>query len=102
KTKHQLGTTFLVLLKPDQADSGQLLRQQANDFKAPVAGRYTLADDVLTIVTADPSLKLEERLWFANPNLRMRTSLIETADGFSVASFCSEIRRGVTSPPEKN
>ncbi|MGP1374666.1 MAG: phycobiliprotein lyase [Almyronema sp.] len=99
ETRRQTHTTFLVLLKPDEHGSGQLLRQQAADFKTAVAGRYTLADEVLSIVTADQSIKVEERLWFANPNLRMRTSLIETADGFSMASFCSEIRRGVTRPP---
>ncbi|MEM1281081.1 MAG: phycobiliprotein lyase, partial [Cyanobacteria bacterium P01_H01_bin.152] len=33
------------------------------------------------------------RLWYMNPNLRMRTNLVKRADGFQMASFCSEIRR---------
>ncbi|WP_346291778.1 phycobiliprotein lyase [Sphaerothrix gracilis] len=102
ETQRQTSSTFLVLLKPDAEMSGQLLRQESTDFKSPVAGRYTLADEVLTIVTANESLKVEERLWFANPNLRMRTSLLEAADGSSLASFCSEIRRGVTKPPSES
>ena len=36
----------------------------------------------------------EERIWFANPNLRFRVATIKTSSGkgITTASFCSEIR----------
>jgi hypothetical protein len=34
-----------------------------------------------------------ERFWFANPNLRLRTSVVKRFGGFSTASFCAESRR---------
>jgi hypothetical protein len=33
-----------------------------------------------------------ERFWFANPNLRLRTSVVKRFGGFSTASFCAEMR----------
>ncbi|HEY9702550.1 MAG TPA: phycobiliprotein lyase, partial [Allocoleopsis sp.] len=42
------------------------------------------------------------RLWFASPNLRLRTSILKRFGGFSMASFCSEIRLGVTKPPAES
>jgi hypothetical protein len=42
----------------------------------------------------------EERLWFASPNLRLRTSILKRFGGFSMASFCSEIRMGGVQPQE--
>jgi hypothetical protein len=43
----------------------------------------------------------EERLWFASPNLRLRTSILKRFGGFSMASLSSEIRLGVTQAPKK-
>jgi len=51
-------------------------------------------DDALTLMGESETLYSEERLWFASPNLRLRTSTIKQLDGFSTASFCSEIRMG--------
>ena len=45
--------------------------------------------------------KVSERIWFAKPNLRLRSSLAHRADGEpGRASFSTEIRR-VTRPPSE-
>jgi hypothetical protein len=43
----------------------------------------------------------EERLWFASPNLRLRTSILKRFGGFSMASLSSEIRMGVGAAPKQ-
>jgi len=69
--------------------------------KAPVAGRYVMGnDDALVLITEYESMYSEERLWFASPNLRLRTSVLKRFGGFSMASFCSEIRMGTSTPPQ--
>ncbi|MFS8836524.1 phycobiliprotein lyase, partial [Synechococcus sp. WC101] len=40
----------------------------------------------------------EERIWFASPNLRLRASTVKRFGGFSMASFCSEVRKLSASP----
>ncbi len=94
------GSTLLVpISSPDQANEGTLLRDgQANES---AASRYIMGtDDALTLITESETLYAEERVWFASPNLRLRTRILRQPDGVNVASFCSEIRMGVTKPPE--
>ncbi|UZQ55919.1 phycobiliprotein lyase [Trichothermofontia sichuanensis B231] len=99
ETQQQIGTTLLVALATgDNLNQGQLLQQ--NGRKGLLSGRYLLgSDEVLTLTTASESLYLEERLWFAGPNLRLRTSLLKQPNGFSSATFCSEIRIGGSQSP---
>ncbi|WP_448573817.1 phycobiliprotein lyase [Trichothermofontia sp.] len=98
-TQPQTGTSLLVVLSSnDDPTQGDLLQQ--NGRKGLLRGHYSLGnDEVLTLITASETLHLEERLWFAGPNLRLRTSLLKQADGFSSAAFCSEIRIGGVQPP---
>lgn len=83
-------TTILVGLQSDNA-AGRFFSQ--TEQQPAVEGRYHLEEDILTFTVDTPERQSEERLWFMNPNLRMRTSLLELADGFRMASFCSEVRR---------
>jgi CpeS-like protein len=97
KTSQNL--TFLVPV-PDQEDpqSGLMLRNKGYAEEAPVAGRYRMnADQSMTLVTKYSTTESEERLWFASPNLRLRTGGVKHLGGFSMTTFCSEIRR---LPPE--
>jgi hypothetical protein len=97
-TSNTQSTTLMVILKP--AAEGQGILFQASP-KIPVAqGEYRLDHEVLTFTTQTPDGTLEERLWFANPNLRMRTSVYKVGDTEQMASFCSEIRMGVVPPPQ--
>jgi hypothetical protein len=93
--KHN-GSTMLVLVPDvDKADEGKLLREIGDTEKALVIGRYKMgSDEALTLSTESETIWSEERLWFASPNLRMRVLVVKRIDGFSTASFTSEIRMG--------
>lgn len=93
-------TTALLVPLSAPADSGAnniyqgtLLRSGTTDKST-----YALEDEVLTIISDSKAAHSEERLWFINDNLRMRTGTIELANGLRIASFCSEIRMGVKPP----
>ena len=59
-----------------------------------VTGRYFLAqDDALTLSAKEKNTAFEERLWFASPNLRLRTSFLQTETGINTTAFYSEIRK---------
>ncbi|WP_204137497.1 phycobiliprotein lyase [Halomicronema sp. CCY15110] len=84
-------TTLMVGLKSDDGISGQFLSQ--TDREPAIAGQYHLDGEVLNLSVRNDEFQSDERLWYMNPNLRMRTSLVKRADGYQMASFCSEIRR---------
>lgn len=100
EVKKQTGSTvFVIVANPDQADEGRLIRKDGMPGGAIAHSRYSLgSDEVLTLITEDEALAAEERIWFASPSLRFRTSTVKHADGFSMASFCSEIRMGSPKP----
>ena len=101
KEKHQGSTVLVPIPDPDKPNEGQLLREMGYAEKAPVAGRYIMGnDDALTLITDYETMYSEERLWFASPNLRLRTSILKRFGGFSMASLSSEIRMGVTQAPK--
>lgn len=102
KEKHEGSTVLVPVADPAQPNEGKLLRETGYAEKAPVAGRYVMGDDqALTLITEYETMYSEERLWFASPNLRLRTSILKRFGGFSMASFCSEIRLGVAQAAEK-
>lgn len=91
------GTCVLVPV-PDsnRPNCGQLLRDQGYAEEIAAIGDYTLtADDTFVLVTAYDRAAAEEKIWFVNPNVRCRVSLIKTSAGTGVvtASFASEIRQ---------
>jgi hypothetical protein len=95
KEKHEGSTVIVPVADTDQPNEGKMLREQGYAEKAPVAGRYVMGDDdSLTLITEYETMYSEERLWFASPNLRLRTSILKRFGGFSMATFCSEIRMG--------
>ena len=101
--KHAGSTVLVPIADPDKPNEGKLLREMGYAEKAPVAGRYVMgSDDALTLITEYETMYSEERLWFASPNLRLRTSILKRFGGFSMASFCSEIRMGVAKPQDTN
>lgn len=103
KQQHKGSMVIVPVPDSDKPNEGQLLRgEMGNAQKAPVASHYIMgSDDALTLITDDESMYSEERLWFASPNLRLRTSILKRLGGFSMASLYSEIRMGVAPVPKK-
>ncbi|MBF2067763.1 MAG: phycobiliprotein lyase [Calothrix sp. C42_A2020_038] len=90
------GTTVLVPV-PDLSfpNRGKLLRDQGYAETMPAVGDYHLTDDgTFVLLTQYERAAAEEKIWFVNPNLRFRISMIKSSDGVGVitASFSSEIR----------
>ncbi|HLO48020.1 MAG TPA: phycobiliprotein lyase [Kamptonema sp.] len=82
-----------------QSRSGGVPKNRLGKLPAGIAGSYTISDDdVLTLITQTEEFDAEERLWYLMPNLRVRTSVVKRSSGMTIASFCSEIRMGVTKP----
>ncbi len=100
--KHTGSTVLVPVADPEKPNEGRLLREMGYAEKAPVAGRYIMGSDgALTLITDYETMYSEERLWFASPNLRLRTSILKRFGGFSMASLSSEIRMGVTQAPKQ-
>ncbi len=99
--ENHAGSTVLVPLKTaENFHEGQLLRDTGGAEKV-ASGRYLMKGDELTLTTESETLYAKERFWFESPNVRLRHSVLKRMGGFSMTSFCSEIRMGVTKPPEK-
>ncbi|EDX84736.1 hypothetical protein S7335_2433 [Synechococcus sp. PCC 7335] len=90
------GQTILVPVPNlDGTNSGQLLRDQGYAETIPAAGRYVIhPDETFVLTTGYDRAAAEEKIWFANDNLRFRVSLIKTSNGKGVttASLSSEVR----------
>ncbi|MEH2455271.1 phycobiliprotein lyase [Nostoc sp.] len=97
------GSTVLVSIPDaDNAAQGKLLREILDGDKSPIAGHYKFdSDGALILTTEDETMWLEERVWFASPNLRMRVNVLKSFGGFSITSFTSEIRMGGFPPAAK-
>ncbi|WP_404790964.1 phycobiliprotein lyase [Altericista sp. CCNU0014] len=91
------GTCVLVPVPdPTRTHCGKLLRDRGYAETIAAAGEYTLTEDgTFIVVTAYERAAAEEKIWFVNPNVRCRVSLIKTSGGTGVvtASFASEIRQ---------
>ncbi|MGF1523599.1 MAG: phycobiliprotein lyase [Leptolyngbyaceae cyanobacterium] len=91
------GSSVLVPVPdPVQPNCGKLLRDQGYAETMAAAGDYRLMEDgTFVLLTSYDRAAAEEKIWFVNPNLRCRVSLIKTSGGTGVvtASFSSEIRQ---------
>lgn len=78
------------------ASRGKLLRDKGYAETMEAAGDYRITDEgMFILVTPYDRASAEEKIWFVNPNLRCRVSLIKTSSGTGAvtASFSSEIRQ---------
>lgn len=90
---HQGTTVFALVPDSDHPKRGRLLRERGYAEIVPVIGQYEVDDEGgLVLVTEYETMSSIERFWFANPNLRLRTSTVKRFGGFSTASFCAESR----------
>ncbi len=91
------GTCVLIPIPdPNQLNRGKLLRDQGYAETIAATGDYYITEDgTFVLTTAYDRAAAEEKIWFVNPNVRCRVSLIKTSAGSGVvtASFSSEIRQ---------
>ncbi|CCH66484.1 Phycoerythrin linker protein CpeS homolog [Richelia intracellularis HH01] len=89
------GSMIIVLIPSTESPLlGKFLHQiPESNVSLHLPGSYKIGEDeALTLYVRVGNTYLEERLWFASPNLRMRVSVAKNAGGVSYTSFTSEIR----------
>ncbi|NJN48498.1 MAG: phycobiliprotein lyase [Alkalinema sp. RL_2_19] len=90
------GETVLVPVPdPSRPNCGRLLREQGYAETMEAAGTYYFTEEGMFVLeTSYDRAAAEERIWFVNPKLRFRVSMIKTSGGSGVvtASFASEIK----------
>lgn len=90
---HQGSTVLVLVPHADKMDSGQLLRERGYAESVPVIGQYQVdAQNGLVLTTEYDTVSSQERFWFAHPNLRLRTTTVQSLGGFNTTSFCAESR----------
>lgn len=101
---HEGTTVFALVPNADNPREGQLLRERGYAEIVPVIGTYHIDEDEGLVLTTDyETMSSVERFWFANPDLRLRTSVVKRFGGFSTASFCAESRiSGEAAEPEQS
>jgi hypothetical protein len=89
--KQNEGSVLLVpLLAEPSATTGQLLRRWG---ETTALGTFSLgSDEALITQFVTDGFVSEERLWFASPNLRLRSSTVTHDGQVCLTTFCSEIR----------
>ncbi|MDJ0732146.1 MAG: phycobiliprotein lyase [Crocosphaera sp.] len=96
--KKQTGSATMIVIPDNNTPQiGKII--QSFQSKPSSQGSYSLGEDeALTLTLEVGDFSIEERIWFASPNLRLRTSLMKGKNGYSRTAFYSEIRR---LPPEE-
>ncbi len=92
KQKQIRTSTMIVIPDQNTPETGKII--QSLQSQPSQQGNYNLGkDEALTLSLERGEFYLEERIWFASPNLRLRTSLMKSKNGYSRTAFYSEIRR---------
>lgn len=105
-------TIYIFVPGGETPEVGKLVRTANSVGQAPrfsqssissqsstATGHYSLgSDDALTMNASSETGSSKERIWFASENLRIRSTIVETADGFSAASLSSDIRKLSSKP----
>lgn len=93
----QSGSSLMILLQDqDNPQTGKIISHTANQN---FLGKYILGNDLaLTIIFETKERSVEERIWFASDNLRLRTTVTKNEDGSMSTFFYSEIRKA---PPKE-
>lgn len=98
------GETLLIPVPAaDGSNRGKLLRDQGYAETIAAAGEYVInPDGSFVLTTGYERAAAEEKIWFANDNLRFRVSLIKTSNGQGVttASLSSEVRQSTQPQPK--
>ena len=94
----EFGSAAIVALQSDDGKSGMVLASAGAPNRP---GVYAIGTDgALTLKIPTETGSIEERIWYAMPNLRFRTSTVAVDGEPTVASFCSEIRSVPLAPKD--
>jgi hypothetical protein len=89
---HEGSTVFVLVPDADNPTEGRLLRDKGYAEIVPVVGHYRMDGAELVLTTEYETMSSKERFWFADRNLRFRSSSLKRFGGFSSTTFCSEAR----------
>lgn len=91
----QQGSSMLTLEKDENNEQiGKIFRVINKPEKKVIIGSYILGnDEALTLILQEDNYYIEERIWFASPNLRLRTTLTKNENNCTITSFYSEIKK---------
>ena len=94
RSPKQSGSSMVILLADrDNPQMGKIISNAANQN---ILGKYVLGNDsALTLIFETNEKYVEERIWFASDNLRLRTTVTKNEDGTMDTLFYSEIRRAL-------
>lgn len=97
----QQGSSLMVFIEDaEDTTQGKLITNATLKSGVKSVGTYILGrDEALTLTINTEELQIEERLWFASENLRLRTLVIKNSTGITRTAFYSEIRKA---PPKEN
>ncbi len=91
----QQGSSLVVLIPNRNSDQEGKILQAI--YQTPITsntGSYILGEDkALTLIIEAKDFVVEERLWFASDNLRLRTIITKDVWGKMQTTFYSEIRK---------
>jgi len=91
KTKQQGSSLIVIIPDPENTQTGKIISNAANQN---LLGNYILGNDsALTLMFETQGKSVEERIWFASDNLRLRTNITKNEDGTMNTLFYSEIRK---------
>ena len=93
--KPEHGTLLMVPISSTQSgQQGQILQQVAQEPISQLDFKID-SEDRLILTGMQDQLLLEEQIWFASPNLRLRLSLLNQAEQLHQGTWYSEVRMGV-------
>lgn len=89
----QMGSSLMLIFRDDNDHNTGKIARQLNDNQI-LTGKYILAEDEsLTLIIEENNQYIEERIWFASDNLRLRNTIVKDNDKVTQTCFYSEIRR---------
>lgn len=99
KPKQQGSSLLVFIADGNDTTMGKLLTNVTPKAVAKASGIYVIGqDEAVTLTIETEEIGVEERIWFASKNLRLRTTVIKNSTGITNTSFYSEIRKA---PPKE-
>jgi hypothetical protein len=94
QAKEKSSSILVFIPEKNNLDTGKILSLSHGIGAKILLGSYIVAEDEsLTLTIEADNHIIEERQWFASPNLRLRSSICRIDNNHAVTSFYSEIRR---------